>query len=333
MMKSMNRGGTDVSIFNRMLLAFCALALFSPAGHAAVVDRIVAVVNDEIITLTELDAAFAPYARSIENQYKGTDIDRVLKQQKALFLQQMVNHMLIEQEAAKAGPGIKATPAEVDAVFNDMLRKNNITLDEYKKRLVEEGQTIETVKKEIASQMLRMRLLRREVQGKIVVTDEEIGRYYDQHREDYEGKEAVRIFQILLAVPPAADAASRRTLAGQAQDIRRRLVSGEPIDAITASLENPIQAQDIGFIERGIAMPELENAAFSLETGQISPVIETSIGYHILKATDRRGAGAKPLDVVRNEIKSKIEDEKVAKKYDEWIDDVRKKAFIDIRLQ
>ncbi len=332
-MKQNNQGGTDVPIFTKILLTVCALALFIPTGHADVVDRIVAVVNDEIITMTELDAAFAPYARSIEGQYKGTDIDRVLKQQKTLFLQQMINNLLIEQMAEKAGPGIKAGPAEVDAVFNDMLKKNNITLAEYQKRLAEEGQSIETVKKEIASQMLRMRLLRREVQGKIVVTDEEIGRYYDQHREEYEGKEAVRIFQILLAVPPATDAAARRKIAEQAQDIRRRIAAGDSPEAVIASGGGAIQAQDIGFIERGIVVPELEKAAFGLETGQISDVVETQLGYHILKATDRRGAGTKPLEVVRNEIKAKIEDEKVAKKYDEWIDDVRKKAFIDIRLQ
>jgi len=89
---------------------------------------------------------------------------------------------------------------------------------------------------------------------------------------------------------------------------------------------------DIGFVERGIIVPEVEKEAFSLPVGQISNVIETDLGYHILAVVDKRGAGLKPLPAVRDEIKAKIEDEKVAKKYDEWIDGIRKKSFIDVRL-
>ena len=321
-----------MTTFHKILLAISALMFFAVSATADVVDRIVAVVNDEIITLTELNANFAPYEKHIESTYKGPDIDKILRQQKALFLQRMVDNLLIEQEAVKAGPGVNVSPAEIEAVFNDMLRKNNVTLEEYKKRLASEGQTLESVKKEISSQMLRMRLLRREVQGKILVTDEEIGQYYDQHRNDYEGRETVRIFQILLAAPPAADAAARRKLAEQARDIRRRAAEGEPLESRIGPDQPSIQGQDIGFIERGVVVPEVEQAAFSLEIGQVSEVIETDVGYHILKALDRRGAGVKPLSVVRNEIKAKIEDQKVAKKYDEWIEDVRKKSFIDLRL-
>src|SRR4030043_1681788 len=104
--------------------------------------------------------------------------------------------MLIEQEAKKTGGAIAVKDEEVMAALNQMLAKKNSSMDDFLKSLAREGKTLESAKKEIKSQMVRMRLLRREVQSKIIVSDEEIGEYYNQHREDYEGKEAVHIKEI-----------------------------------------------------------------------------------------------------------------------------------------
>ena len=313
-----------------------AIGLAYMADAAVMMDRIVAVVNDEVITLTELDRAFEPYAKNIEASYKGNDKETVLKENKAALLQRLVDQILIEHEAKKAGAGIAAVKdEEVTDVLKDMLAKNNISMETYLKKLAAEGNSLESVKKEIKGQMLRMKLLRREVQSKILITDEEIGEYYDKHRQEYEGKEAVRIKQIFLPAPVDAGKMTRENTKEQARQLRERILKGEPFEMIAAQYsKGPAAAQggDIGFVERGVILPNVEKAAFDLSAGQISDVIESEIGFHIIAVVDKRGAGLKPLSTVRYEIKAKIEDEKVAKKYDEWIEDVRKKSFIDIRL-
>lgn len=316
----------------KIILAVFVILFLCPAAKAAMVDRIVAVVNDDIITLAELNAAFAPYEGGIEENYKGPDKKKFVEQQKALLLKQMIDAMLIEQEAKKAGAAVAVTDGEIEEVFQNMLAKNNVTMDEYTKRLASEGKTLQSIKKDIRSQILRMRLLRREVQAKVLVTDQEIGQYYDKHRAKYEGKEAVRIFQLLLPVPQDADAATRRKIDALAKDMHRRILKAEPLEDLIARGPAGMQAGDVGFIERGTILPEVEKAAFGLEVGQISDIIESEVGLHIIRVVDKRGAGLKPIQTVREEIKAIIEEEKVAKKYDEWIEDVRKKAFIDIRL-
>ncbi|HQC11446.1 MAG TPA: peptidylprolyl isomerase [Smithellaceae bacterium] len=313
-----------------------AVLLISAPAAAGVADRIVAVVNGEVITLSELHRAFAPYAAHIEANYKGPDKEAFLKQNQAAFLQRMIDQMLIEQEAKKPGAGIAAVKdEEVMAVVKDMLAKNRLTMQAYLKKLAEEGNTLESSKQEIRGQMLRMRLLRREVQSRILVTDEEIGEYYDKHREDYEGREAVHIRQIFLPVPEGADSGARDRVRAEANQLRERILKGERFEVMAARYSRgPAAAEggDIGFVERGVMMPEVEKAAFSLPVGEVSEVLETEAGFLLLVVVDKKGAGLKPLPVVRDEIKAKIEDEKVNKKYDEWMAELRKKSFIDIRL-
>jgi parvulin-like peptidyl-prolyl isomerase len=305
----------------KILSATLLTLLISAIAYAEVADRIVAVVNDDIITQTELNRAFEPYAKNIDATYKGPDRDTVIRQNKEAFLQQMVNQILIEQAAKKAGPGIATVKdEEVMDVIRDMLAKSKMTLEDYTKKLAEEGNSLDAVKKEIKSQMLRMRLLRREVQSKIMITDEEIGAYYDKHREDYEGKEAVRIKQIFLTAPADAGRLTRQRVKQQVEELRNRIVKGESFDAISAQYsQGPAAAQggDIGYVEKGVILPEVEKAAFALPPGKLSDVIETELGYHLIIVVDQRGAGLKPLSIVRNEIKAKIEEEKIAKKFEE----------------
>lgn len=325
-----------MKVFKICLTTILAILLACGVVAAEVTDKIVAVVNDEVITLTELNQAFKPYAKNIEATYKGDDKETVLRQNKAALLQRLIDQMLIEHESKKAGTGIAAIKdEEVMIVIKDMLVKNNTTMEAYTQKLAEEGNTLSAVKKEIKGQMLRMRLLRREVQSKILVTDEEIGDYYDKHRQDYEGKDAVHIKQIFLPVPGGVDKTRRESIKKLARQLHERILKGEPFEMLAAQYsKGPTAAQggDIGFVEKGVILPEVEKAAFSLAVGQFSDVIETEEGFHIIAVVDKRGAGLKPLPVVRNEIKAKIEDEKLAKKYDEWIEGIRKKSFIDVRL-
>jgi len=183
--------------------------------------------------------------------------------------------------------------------------------------------------------LVRMRLLRREVKDKIIVSDEEIGEYYNKHREEYEGKESVRMKQLLLLLPPNADITIKTKMKNEALRLRGLIMSGESFDLLAAKYsQGPAAAQggDVGFIERGTIIPEVDAAAFSLPVEKVSEVIESSLGFHIIKVVDKKGAGLKPIAMVREEIKAKIEDEKLDKKFDEWISSVRAKSHIETRL-
>jgi len=310
------------------------MLLCVPVG-AEVVDKIIAVVNDEIITLTEFNTAFEPYLKNIEDNYKGKDKEAIINQAKESFLKRLVDNLLIEQEAKKAGMGIVIKDEEVMDVIRDMMAKKKSNMEDFKKNLAREGNSLESLKKDIRSQMMRIRLLRREIKSKVIVSDEEIGEYYNKNRQDYEGKEAVRLKQIFLAIPAKADKKTKAKIKEEAEQLRKRVLAGEPFELLAVKYsQGPGAAQggDIGFIEKGTIIAAVDSVAFNLPMEQVSEVIESSIGFHIIKVVDKKGAGLKPIATVREEIKTKIEDEKLEKKYEEWITSVRKKSFIEIKM-
>jgi len=327
--------GSAVKFYKRIVLIVGGVMLLSMPVGADIVDKIVAVVNEEVITLSGFKAAFEPYRKNIEENYKGNDKEAVLKQARETLLQSLINNMLIEQEAKKTGVGIVVKDEEVMEVIKDMLAKNKSTMDDFLKNLAREGNSLESVKKDIRNQIIRMRLLRREIKAKIVVSDEEIGEYYNKNRQNYEGKEAVRVKQILLLLPPKTNKAMRMKVKDQTNNLRKRIKNGEPFELLAVKYSQGPEAKqggDVGYIERGVIIPEVEVIAFKLPIGQVSEVIESSIGFHIIMVVDKRGAGLKPIVAVREEIKAKIEDEKLDKRYDEWITSIRKKSHIEIRL-
>ncbi|KIE16859.1 hypothetical protein DS62_08440, partial [Smithella sp. SC_K08D17] len=290
------------------LILWGVILLCAPAG-AEVVDRIIAVVNDDIITLYEFNAAFEPYLKNIENTYKGNDKETVIKQTRSAFLQRLIDNILIEQEGKKSGTGIIVKDEEVMDVIRDIMSKQKLSMQDFLKNLAKEGNSLDSVKKEIRTQMMRARLLRREIKSKVIVTDEEIGEYYNKNRQDYEGKETVRIKQLLLLIPPNADSAAIAKVRTGAMQLHKSVMAGESFDLLIVKYsQGPAAAQggDVGFVGRGTIIPEVEKVAFSLPVGQISEVIESSVGFHIIQVVDKKGAGLKPITAVREEIKTKI---------------------------
>jgi parvulin-like peptidyl-prolyl isomerase len=317
-----------------LYIIIAAATFISVSATAEIMERIVAVVNGEVITLSELNTAFEPFAKRIEEGYKGPDKEKVIAENRLAMLNKMIDNIIIDQEAKKTQMIIK--DEEVTDTINDFLSRRKMKMEDLITELAKENSSIEAHRKDVKAHLLRMRLLRREIKSKVAVTEEEIGEYYLKNREAYEGKEAMRIKQILILFPKGADVKAKAKLREEMDTIHKRLLNGEPFDFIAAQLsQGPAAATvgDLGFLEKGSMLPAVENVAFGLKKDDISKVIESPVGLHIIQAVDRRGAGIKSIESVREEIKAKLEEEKIDKKYEEWIKELRKKSLIEIRLQ
>ena len=316
-------------ILKTWLVIFLTVSL-SASVYAEIVDRIVAFVNDEVITLFELNSAFETYRKRIEESYRGPDKAKVITEAKVTVLNRLIDNNLMEQEAKKAGIVVK--DEEVMETIKGILDRRNIKIEDFAKTLVREGSSFDAYKKEIRDQMTRMRLIRRELRPKVMVSEDEIGEYYRKHREDYEGREAVRIKQIFIPFPKECDLEMKAKLKADAEMIRAQINTVESFDLIAAAYSTGLVGSDTGFVERGLMLPPVEEVAFRLGKDEISDLIESSMGFHIIMVVDRRGGGIKPLESVREEIREKIEEEKMDKKYVEWMGELREKSHVEIKL-
>ena len=321
----------------KILKVFTAICVFSiflvVSSGATVVDRIVAVVNDDVITLSELNRDLDSYMERAGKSFKGADREKFVEQVRMAILNDLINRKLILQEAGNLG--IVVTDDDVNDAIKDILDRRKMSMEEMKDAIAGEGDTFEEYREDARQHLTKMRLIDKEIRSKIIVSQKEIGDYYRQHRDDYEGKEAVRIKQILIIIPRDCDMETKRKLRKNTEEILKKLKSGESFVLLATKFSQGPAAKtggDLGYVEKGLMLPEVDETAFKLKTGETSDVIESPIGFHIIKIVDKRGEGIKPLDSVREEIMGEIGNKKIEKKFQEWLKEAREKSLIDIRL-
>ena len=299
---------------------------------AAVMDRILVVVNDKIITQSDFNNVFDPIKKRIESALSGAEREKTLRDSREAILARMIDNILIDQEAAKMG--ILVEEEEISGAIKNILTQRKLTMTDFEKILDQEGLSMEAYRKEIRDQMVRSRIVRYELRSLIIVTDAEIGDYYMNNRRDYDGQEAVHIKQIIMFFPGQDNQEEKEKINGVMQDILRQLRAGESFDKLAIRFSQGPTAReggDIGYIPRGIMPPAVEEIAFTMEPGKISDIIESDQGLSIITVTDRRAGGSSMIESAREEIKEKIMENKIAKKYDDWITDLRKKSLIVVK--
>ena len=313
----------------KLFVILFLLVSFAGVSQAAVVERIVAVVNNEIITLTELNKEAEPFIERIEKTYKGSEKDRVIEETRKTVLNRMVDTILVKQEAKRLNIVVK--DSDVTNMINEMLKSRKMTMEQFKVMLAKDGLSLESYMEEAKDHLVRGRLANREIRSKVMVTEQEIGEYYKQHREEYEGREQVKLRQIVILCPTTAPLEKKREARAEIESIMARLKAGEKFEVLAAKY-SPQLGGEMGFVEKGAMLQPVEDAAFKLKVGEVSDIVESPAGFHIIQLLDRRGAGIKSLQSVREEILNKLTLEKSEKKFEEWMTDLRKKSHIEIRL-
>lgn len=314
------------------VIAFIVLLFFAISTHAFE-DRIVAVVNNEAITLSELDEAVEAFLNVVTRSQPSVKREDIIEEARKASLNKLIDGVLLKQEASRLK--IVISDQEISRTMNDMLVRRNISFDEFSESLEKEGMTLDDYKKEISQYLLTRKIVEKTIRYKIAVSDEEIGDYYGNHRNQYEGKEANRVQQILIVKPKGADQETVSALREKAETILKRLIEGEPFEALAVQYSQGPAAKaggDLGFLEKGMMYPEVDEEVFRLKKGEMGGVVESPIGFHIIKVLDKRGAGVKPIEEVREEIIGRISEEKIEEKFQEWFKRLREKSHIDIRL-
>jgi peptidyl-prolyl cis-trans isomerase SurA len=295
-------------------------------AETAVVDRIVAVVNGEIITLSEFKRFESlVYMGSPEKPAAGAD---------RKLLEQMIEKRLIRHEAKKLK--IEVKEKEVDTAIEEILERNKISLDMLKANLKMEGTTFQEYRELLKSEILQSQVIGREVQSRINITDKEFEEYYEQSIKPGEKPGArVRIQQIVLLAPKGSTADQAAVIEKNIAGIREKIIGGESFGQMAATFSQGSAARtggDLGYFHKGELLPEIEKAAFSMEKEELSPVIRTSMGFHLIKVLDKdETAQDRSWQDHADEINRALYNRMYEERFKEWMQSLKKKSYIDIK--
>lgn len=318
-----------------IVLAICLfLYLLLPvvSVSAKVVDRISAVVNDDIILLSELNSSFGPYLEKIKTYGYAPD-----KEQEMIFkaresvLKQLIEGKLIDQEIKNSH--ITISEKEIDNAIERIKEANFYTAEDLNNALAQDGKTVEELRQNIREQILRKRLINFEVQSKIVITQDDINAFYDSHQELYGGTKKVYLKNILMQVPIGADEAEKRAVYVQMEEIHKKILDGERFEALSMAFSQAPQASeggDLGFFKMDVLAPKLQKAIEGLTAGEVTDILDTDQGYQIFLVHKIAREGAKSMEAASPEIEQTLFNEVVDKKFKAWLENLRNRSHIKI---
>jgi peptidyl-prolyl cis-trans isomerase SurA len=310
---------------NLFLAALSVLLLSGPAP-AEVLERVVAKVNGDIVTLSEFQArqVAAVQAAGLSTEDR---IERFLRENNARILQEAVDDLLLVQKAQEQG--MRLRPEYVKEIIDGIKQENHITSDdELQQQLRREGMSLDELKRNIERSVMRRQLLSRELEAKIVVSDDEVRADYEAHRSEYDRPGSLHLQEIVVKTQSGS-----QTLA---TDLVRRARAGEDFAELARAYSAaPTRAAggDLGRLNHGDLTPDIEKVAFALPVGGVSDPLPTPEGFRILKVVEKTEATQVPFDEVKAEIRKRVSAERTTREYEAYLEGLRKEAIIDIRVR
>ena len=305
------------------------LTVLFPAGlWAQTVNKVVAVVNEEIITQQDVDQLLSVlYAQEVQ-AYKGDELLQKMEELKRDILQQIIEDKLILSRAKEMG--VKAREEEV----NDKLEyvKNGFPSEEaFYDMLKTQGITIANLKDRYRDQIKIKKLIEYEVGSKISVLPSEVAEYYDRHREEFKKEEKRKVRHILIKAENNVDFELAKVEIDRAYAALKE--GADFADVAREYSQGPHRQEGgaMGYVGQGEMLEELDKAIFSLNVGEFSEPIKSSVGYHIFKVEDATSSGYYSLEEAQPAIKKMLSQNKFRQKLKEWLDELKREAYIDIK--
>jgi peptidyl-prolyl cis-trans isomerase SurA len=311
-----------------LISLFCSLWL-SPASATYLLDRVVAIVNQEVITWSELyrsmETDVMPGVRGLSDEERK----KLFKENETIFLENLINFKLQLQEAQSAG--IRVSDAEVKEAIDGIKSKYSMSDAKFEETLKSEGYTFDEYRKRLREQITISRIVNQQVRNKVLVNDQDIDAFLRSNKE-FEGmSDKYRIRQIFFKKP--VDATDRPKTEDRARAVYAMIMEGKDFAALAKEYsEDPSRNSggDLGFIEKNSLAQEFGSALSQMKPGEVSKPFWTDAGLHIIKYEEK--SEKKSPGEIREAARSALSNKLFTERYNAWIKSLRERAFIDIRL-
>ncbi len=324
-------------LMNRKFLFFILLSLsFITDGFCReeqLVDRVAAVVNNEVITQSEVDIIFRPIYEQIKKAYQGPDLQRELETVRLKLLNQLIEDKLVYQEAQKLGVTVSDSEIQEElATFKAQFQNEEI----FKKEMKKSGVNLKEVEKKVRERITITKLHQALIRGKVIVSPSDVEQYYKDHPSEFAQKEQVKVWCITLR--KGAEAVEKgmtdEEIKRKAGKLIAELKQGKDFEQLAKENSQDAHAAQggfLGFVQKGDMVGSIDQIIFSLKPESFSDVLETEDGYHIFKVGEKQTASKKTFEQVKDAIADMLFRIKAHERFVSWMNELKKKSFISIR--
>jgi peptidyl-prolyl cis-trans isomerase SurA len=335
-MKNCNAFSTYIAV---VAIGLAGIALATPTvvraqSKGTVVEEIVARVNNDAITLSDVQKADQALHEEIAHDCQGCSPDKVeevYKEKQKDLLRDLIDQALLTERAKDMGISVET---DVIKRLDELRKQNNLaSMEDMEKEVEKQGLGWEDLKTQIRNNLLTQEVIRREVGSHINIPSDEVKKYYDDHQKDFVRPEQVVLYEIFLSTAgksPEEVASVER----KAEDLRNRVVKGEEFNEIAKHFSEGSTAKDgglLGTFERGQLDKQLEDVVFKMNKGQITDVIQTKSGFEVLEVEAHFEAGLQPQDKVENEIMNRIYAQKMQPTMRDYLGQLREQSYVMVK--
>jgi len=314
-----------------VLAAFAALA--GSRAAAELVDRVAAVVNSEIITLSEVEKRAAPELALLTDATK----DRAAQRNKIIHeaLDQLVADRLMDWQLKEQH--VEVTDQEVDAAAENLKVQNGFDDKKLEEALKSQGMTVASWKNDVLrKQLARLKLIRSKVEGKVKVSDDDVRSAYQKWLRMEAGDAEVRARHILIKLdanaPPEEVERTRQKAQKITEEARQPGVDFAELAKRKGEGASAAEGGDLGYFPRGVMLAEFEKVAFALQPGEVSDPVRTSFGWHVIKLEERRAVPVKSYQEMEATLREKLRAAQLEKASESYIQELKQSAVVELKI-
>lgn len=324
-------------LFPVVLLGLAATAAAQPAakdGRKLLVDRVVAVVSDKVILESELNRRVAPLAFDLKRISDERERDRRKSKLKSQQLEEMINELLIVEAAEEAKLSIN--PKQVQAAFDEIKNQNSFSDARLAAELRKQGYTVSAYRQDVRRQLLRLTAVNQLVRPRVSITDEDVRARYDESNRRAAQVSKVQLQHILIALPERPSEAQLAKAKAKAAGLVAKAQKGASFADLAKSFSDDAGTKssggDLGWIERGSLDTEWEVIVFAMEKGEVRGPVNGPRGLHVFHVVDLEKSDKKSFDEVKERLRSELFRREMDRQTRMWLEELRKKAYLDIKL-
>lgn len=323
--------------FNYLKLsAFIVFFALAQTAYGDIVDRVVAVVNEDVITLSEVNEEGKPLFQRVAEQAPASELPEALKQVRQTVIDKLIEKKIMLQEAKKAD--ISVSEEEIDRAFELILKRNNTTRQQFRNELAVMGLTEEQYRENLRNQVLSSKLVSYEVRSKVIIPESKIIDYYDTHYTERVGEGGYYILQIGIAWDSInnGEEIDKEEARKKAERIRSLAVAGQDFRELAkeySDLPSAVDGGDIGVLNKDDMSSEMLEIISKTKAGQISPIIATSSGFQffkVLSSQEGQIITKVPYESVKDEIYDILYQREIEARFEDWLKEKKDQSYIKI---